>query len=298
VKFIALILMVTLSTGCAHFAANRVGDAMAGSGGTFAADNDPELIRDAVPFALKLEESLLAESPKHRGLLLATASGFTQYSYAFVQQDADELESTNLAAATAVRVRAGKLYLRARNYGLRGLDATHAGFQKALTADPKAAVRRATKRDVPLLYWTASAWGAAISVSKNNPDLVADLPKVEALIDRAVELDESFDHGAIHTFLINYEMARPGGKAEEAVARAKQHFDRAMQLSGGQLASPLVAYAEAVGVQKQQRAEFEKLLKQALAIDVEQKVEWRLTNLIMQRRAKWLLSRIDELFVE
>jgi predicted anti-sigma-YlaC factor YlaD len=298
VKYYVLILIVALSTGCARFAANRVGDAMSGSGGTFASDNDPELIRDAVPFALKWEESLLAESPKHRGLLLATASGFTQYGYAFVQQDADELESKDLTAATAQRVRARKLYLRARDYGLRGLDVNHAGLKKALTADPKQAVRLATKRDVPLLYWTAAAWGAAISASKDQPDIVADLPKMAALIDRAMELDESFDHGAIHTFMINYEMARPGVKADEAVALAKQNFDRAMQLSGGQLASPLVAYAEAVCIQKQQRAEFEKLLKQALAIDVDQKPEWRLTNLVMQRRAKWLLSRTDELFVE
>ena len=293
-----LIVIVALSTGCARFAVNRVGNAMSGSGGTFASDNDPELVKAAVPFALKLEESLLAESPKHRGLLLATTSGFTQYGYAFVQQDADELESKDLTAATAQRVRARKLYLRARDYGLRGLDVNHPGFQKALATDPKKAVRVATKRDVPLLYWTAASWGAAISVSKNQPDTVADLPKMEALIDRALELDESFDHGAIHSFLISYEMARPGVKADEAVARAKQNFERAMQLSGGQLASPLVAYAEAVCVQKQQRAEFEKLLNQALAIDVDQKPEWRLANLVMQRRAKWLLSRTDELFVE
>ena len=271
---------------------------MAGSGTTFASDNDPELIREAVPFALKLEESLLAESPDHRGLLLATTCGFTQYSYAFVQEDADELDAKDVTAATAMRVRARKLYLRARNYGLRGLEVSHRGFGEALQADPKKAVRVARKRDVPLLYWTAAAWGAAISVSKDQPDIVADLPKVEALIDRALELDESFDYGAIHTFLINYEMARPGVKTEEAVTRAKQNFERAMQLSGGQLASPLVAYAEAVCVQKQQRAEFEKLLNQALAIDVDQKPDWRLANLVMQRRAKWLLSRTDELFVE
>ena len=289
-----------LASGCSirHFAVNRVGDALAGSGGTFASDNDPDLIRDAAPFSLKLMESLLAESPRHRGLLLATTSGFTQYSYAFVQEDADELEAKDLAAATAMRVRARKLYLRARDYGLRGLDVNHRGFSQALREDPKQAVRVARKRDAPLLYWTAAAWGAAISVSKDKPDIVADLPKVEALIDRALEVDERFDHGAIHCFLISYEMARPGVKTDDAVARAKRHFERALELSGGKLASPLVAYAEAVCIQKQQKAEFEKLLKQALAIDADQKPDWRLTNLVMQRRARWLLSREDELFAE
>jgi predicted anti-sigma-YlaC factor YlaD len=208
------------------------------------------------------------------------------------------MEATNLAAATALRVRARKLYLRAREYGRRGLEVNHRGFTAALRADPKAAVRVATKRDVPLLYWTATAWGAAIAVSKDTPDLVADLPKVEALIDRALELDEKFDDGAIHTLLISYEMARPGVNADEAARRATQHFQRAVELSGGGLAAPLVTCAEAVCVQKQQRAEFEKLLRQALAIDADQKPEWRLTNLVMQRRARWLLSREDELFAE
>ena len=291
---------VALNSGCAvkRFAANRVGDALAGSGTTFSSDDDPELVRQAAPFSLKLMESVLAATPEHRGLLLATASGFTQYGYAFVQEDADELEATNLAAATAMRGRARKLYLRARDYGLRGLEVNHHGFGAALRADPRQAVRVCRKRDVPLLYWTASAWGAAISVSKDKPDAVADLPEVEALIDRALELDEKFDHGAIHTFLINYEMARPGIRADEAVRRATQHFQRAMELSEGRLASPLVAYAEAVCVQQQRRAEFDQRLKQAVAIDVDQKPEWRLTNLVMQQRARWLLSREDELFAQ
>lgn len=288
-KRLALILIV-LTTGCARFAVNRIGDAMAGSGSTFASDNDPELIRDAAPFALKLEESLLAESPRHRGLLLATASGFTQYGYAFVQQEADELETRDVAGAKTMRDRARKLYVRARDYGLRGLRVNELGFEKA--------VRLATKRDVPLLFWTAASWGALISISKNDPDVVADLPKVEALIDRALVLDEKFERGAIHSFLINYEMARPGLSPAEREKRAKQHFDRAMELGAGKVASPLVSYAEAVCLQRQQRAEFERLLKEALAIDVDQMPDCRLANLVTQRRARWLLSKIDDLFVE
>jgi len=102
-------------------AVNKVGDALAGSGSTFASDDDPELVKAAVPFSLKLMESLLAESPRHKGLLFATASGFTQYSYAFVQQDADEMEDKDVTGAAHLRARARRLYLRARNYGLRGL---------------------------------------------------------------------------------------------------------------------------------------------------------------------------------
>ncbi len=295
---LSLILLGMTSTSCVtRFAVGKLGDALAKSGTTFSSDDDPDLVASAVPFSLKLIESLLEENPRHVGLLLAAASGFTQYAYAFVQEDADEMENQDLAKSQYLRGRARRLYLRAKRYGIRGLEVRHKGWEPALRQDPKAAVRVATRRDVPLLYWTAASWGSAISLSKDNPDLVADQPIVEALIDRALELDESFDAGAIHTFLISYEPSRLAGQGD-AAERAKMHFDRAVELSGGHMASPLVAFAETISVSKQNRKEFEQLLHKALEIDADAKPEWRLANLISQRRARWLLERTDQLFVE
>jgi predicted anti-sigma-YlaC factor YlaD len=294
----SLLVLLLGMPGCSfkRIAVNEVGDALAEGGTTFASDDDPDLVKAAAPFSLKLMESLLRENPHHQGLLFAAASGFTQYAYAFVQQEADELEEKDLAAATELKTRARKLYLRARNYGFRGLEARHPGFEKALRSDPKQAVRPAVRKDVPLLYWTAVSWSAAISLSKDNPDSIADLPLAEAMIDRALELDEQFGDGAIHTFLITYEMSRQGGTGDPVV-RAKEHFDRAMAIARGQQAGPLVAFAEAVCVQQQDLKEFESLLKRALAIDPDARPEWRLENLLMQRRARWLLSRTDQLFL-
>ena len=290
--------LAVIGPGCSvkRMAVNKVGDALAGSGTTFASDDDPELVKAAVPFSLKLMESLLSENPRHQGLLLASCSGFTEYAYAFVQEDADETEDKDLAAAEEMRGRARRLYLRAHNYGLRGLEVRHNGFEKALRANPKSAVAVATAKDVPLLYWTALSWAAAISLSKDNPDLIAEMPLVEAMMERALALDEAFDYGAIHTYFITYEMSRSGGTGDPA-ARSRQHFERALALSGGQQAGPMVSFAEAVCVQKQDLKQFESLLRQALAINPDLKPEWRLANLVMQRRAKWLLSRTDQLFL-
>ena len=299
-KLLCLITLglTVIGSGCSvkHMAVNKVGDALAGGGTTFASDEDPELVKAAVPFSLKLMESLLNENPRHEGLLLASATGFTQYGYAFVQEDADEMEDKDLAAAEEMRGRARRLYLRARNYGLRGLEVRHKGFEKALRANAKTAVSAANAKDVPLLYWTAISWAAAISLSKDNPDLIAELPCVEAMMNRALALNEAFDYGAIHVYFITYEMSRSGGTGDPAT-RSRQHFERALALSGGQQAGPMVSFAEAVCVQKQDLKEFETLLHQALAINPDLKPEWRLANLVMQRRAKWLLSRTDQLFL-
>jgi len=297
-RVMALCLLAAVASGACSvkkFAINKLGDSLANSGTTYAADDDPELVGQALPFSLKLVEGLLAESPEHRGLLLAAASGFTEYAYAYVNQDADMIEPESLEKATALRGRARRLYLRARDYGLRGLDARHKGFTQAVKRDPKAAVRAMEKGDVPMLYWTAASWTLAISVSRDNPDLLADQPIAEALIDRAMALDPDYDNGTIHGFLIAYEPARQGVKGDSA-ARARMHFDREVTLTKGQLASPFVSLAESVSVQNQDRAEFETLLKRALSVNPDERPEWRLQNLITQRRARWLLARVDDLF--
>jgi predicted anti-sigma-YlaC factor YlaD len=298
VRILLIVFSLSLLPGCSvrKIAVKKLGDALAESGTTFASDNDPELVKGALPFSLKLIESLLAESPRHRGLLFAASSGFTQYAYAFVKEEADETEPQNFALATEMRARARNLFLRARDYGLRGLETTHPNFGALLSKDPQTAVRAAKTADVPLLYWTAASWGLAITLSKNEPALISDQPIVEALIDRALELNEGFDQGAIHSFLISYEPARQGAEGDP-LERARKHFDRAMQLSGGFQAGPLVSLAESVSIAKRDRQEFQSLLDRAIAVDVNAKPEYRLSNLVMQRRARWLLSRIDDLFL-
>lgn len=298
-QLVPLLVMAIATNGCSvrKFAINKLGDSLANGGTTFASDNDPEFVGQAIPFSLKLIEGLLAESPKHRGLLFAAASGFTQYSYVWVQQPGDEIEEVDVDKAGELHTRARRLFLRAKDYGLRGLEAKHKNLAANLKENPKEALRPMTKRDVPTLYWTAASWGAAISLSKDHPEIVAQQPQVEALIDRAYELDPDYEHGAIDAFLISYESARQGAPGDYA-ERCKMHFDRAVALSKGELAGPYVAYAESVSVHKQNRAEFEAMLKKALAVNPDSRMEWRLNNIIMQRRARWLLSREDDLFLE
>lgn len=295
-RSITLLPLILLLTSCSlkKYAINRAGDALAGTGDTFASDDDPDLIRAAVPFSLKLIESLLAESPRHEGLLLAAARGFTQYSYAFVQEDADEIEDTDRTRATALRARAAKLYVRARNYGLRGLEVKHKDFTARLKANPKDAVRELKKSDVEMMYWTTLAWAAALSAS-HDFTMLPEIPRFEALCDRVLELDETFEEGAIHTFLITYEMSRLNPKPDR-LAIAKDHFDRNMALAGEHQAGPLVTYAENVLVAQKDKAGFQEMLRRALRVDVNKWPEHRQLNLVMQRRARWLLSRTDKLF--
>ena len=293
-----LAVAATLLPGCSirGYAINKLGDALAGTGSSFGSDEDPELIGDASPFGLKTMESLIEESPRHKGLLLAATRGFVQYAYGWIQMDADALEATDLAHATAMRERSRRLYLRARNYGLRGLEVDLPGLRAALARDPKAALAKAKKDQVPQLYWTAMAWGAALTLKVNDPDVSLDQPIVEALARRALELDEGWGLGSVHEFLLAWEAGHSslGGSIE----LAREHYQKALAFGGDKRAILYVTYAQSICIPTQDKAGFQESLEKALAIDVSQPSDQRLANIIAQKRARWQLGRLDELFIE
>ena len=294
--FAVLALSVAFS-GCSikKMAINTFGNALADSGSSFATDDDPELVAAAVPFGLKTIEGLLVQSPRHKGLLLAACSGFTQYAYAFVQQEADYIEAQDLGRATAQRARAKKLFLRAVGYGMRGFEVEFPGFREQLRKDLDGTLAKTTRKHVPLIYYTAAAWAAAFAIDVADSDLSVQQTTIEMMMRRALALDQTWGQGSLHDFFISWEAAHvsAGGSYEKAA----EHFARSKQLGGGLRVSPLVSYAESVLVSQQKKAEFERLLNDALQIDISKAApENNLANVIAQRRARWLLSRVDELF--
>lgn len=301
VRLVSLLTLLAFSAGCSvkRYAINQVGDILASSGSIYESDEDIEFVGEALPFSLKLVESLIEESPNHRGLLLAAARGFTVYSYAYVDFDAQVIADESFERAREQRERARAFYLRAHRYAIRGLDLFYPGFGATLVRDPEAAVRivepKKAKEILPFLYWGAASLGLAIASAKNDAAMLARIPEVEALLDRSLELDEAWDEGALHEFYVTLAGAKSGAVDVDLVRR---HYQRALELSGGRRASVYLAYAETVCVPGQRAAEFRDLVNLALSVDPNAEPESRLTNLVAQRRAKWLLSRIDELFLE
>jgi len=274
-------------------------NAIAGGSSAYGTDDDPQLVEAASPFGLKTMESLLAEQPEHVGLLTSLARDFSQYTYAFVDLKADVADLEGRAAeARAGRLRALRLYLRARDYGLRGLEIRHQGMAARLRSirDLPAELKRAEKEDLPLLYWTAAAWGLAVSVATDRMDLVAELPAPAAMMARALELDEGYDDGAIHEFYVTFDATRSEAEGG-GPKRAKAHLDRALELSKGRKLGPLVSYAEGVCVKLQDRAEFTQLLNKVIQTDVEKEPTYRMANVLAQRRARVLLAHVDDLFL-
>ncbi len=284
-----------LFSGCSlnRFAASYLSE---GPASTFAQDDDPELVGDALPFALKVMEGVRDGAPDHKGIHLALASGFAQYAYAFVQLKAEAIEGKDFDEAVRLKARAAKLFLRAHRYGMRGLEIAHPSFEKKSAEDLPRALSETEKEDVPLLYWTGLSLAAHANVNRASTDAIASLPTAVAMLQRALELDETFDKGAIHEFFITYS-AMTGKNQGGGEEQARRHFRRAVELSNGKKASPYIALAESVSVARQDRKEFLSLLDMALAIDPESAPEFKLANTLMQEKALRLKARIDDLFL-
>jgi predicted anti-sigma-YlaC factor YlaD len=296
-----LVLAIPIMAGCSirRYAINMVGNALASGNSVYENDEDLDLVGAALPFGLKLMESLLSQSPDHPGLLLTSCKGFVLYSYAYVQYEAEAKEGQDFDQARALRKRARKLYMRALSYGLRGLERSYPGFEKQLFIEPQKAVAQINmkdkKRDLPFLYWSAAALGLAISVSLDDAALIARLPEVEAMMNRGLELDEKWEEGSFHQFKVQLVGAKVGELDRNLI---KTHYERALELSQGHNAGLHLAYAEAVSVPTQNMPEFRYLVGQTLSIDPEQHPENRLVNLIARRRAQWLLNHIDDLILD
>jgi hypothetical protein len=279
-----------------RYAVGQVANSLTSGPDVYATDDDPELVRDALPFGLKTMESLLEAVPGHEGLLLSLCRGFTSYAFAFVQSEGDVVVNSDYARASALHARALRLYLRARDYGVRGLERRHRGIGAELRLDPARATARLGRRDVPLLYWTSAAWGSAIALGKDRPELLADLPAIRALLDRGLALDEGYEAGAMHEALVLLDALPEAMGGSER--RARGHFERAVALSNGERPGPFVTLAQSVAVQRQDRGEFRALLERALACDPEQDRAQRLVTVVLQRKARALLDRQDEFFID
>ena len=280
-------------------AINKVSDILSGStgGSAFTGDEDPALVGDALPFALKMYETLLEQNPEHTGLLLTTGMGFIMYANAFVQTPALMLPDDQYENQAEMLERAKKFYIRGRDYCFRALEVNYPGFLEALYSEnPALFLENLTLEEVPLLYWSGAGWLAAISIDIFDVELSMNLDKAAVLMDRAYELDPDFGRGVIDDFYILYYASVPegmGGSREKAL----YHFKRAVEISQGANPSPYLSLATTLSIQDQNADEYKMLLERALAIDTDLDPENRLANIIVQEKAGWYLEHIEDFFL-
>jgi len=246
-------------------------------------EDDLELAKTAIESNLKLLEGMLKRHPENEKLLFLATQGYTAYALGFVEDH--DLE------------RARKLYLRAKNFGLKILCCKKQ-FKTALNEDLDTfteSLNQFSKNNVPALFWTANAWGSYINLSMTDPQALVELPKVQVIMQRVLELDESYFFGGAHLFFGTILAAKPpllGGNPQ----KARQHFDRCLEFSNGKFLLPYVYYAEHYAVRTMNQELFQQLLQTVVSTDIDVLPEQRLPNAIAKKKAQLLLSAEAELF--
>ncbi len=268
------------------------------SADVFSTDNDPDFVADALPFAIKLYETLLGSLPGHAGLRLRTGSLYIMYANAFVQTPADMTPRSSLEAKDYLLARAKNLYLRGRDILFVALEKKNPRIRGQLKERRYAeAMAPFGQEDAGLLYWTAVGWVAAFSVDPFDMTLGQTVPQTRAMIEKVAALEPGFGNGSLDAFYVSYYGSLPeylGGDA----AKAREHFAKAQARAGKSDTSSLLALATTVSVKEQNAAEFRALLGRVLAFDPDSHPPTRLVNILNRRKARWLLDHIDDFFIE
>lgn len=296
------LLLTLLPSGCSieKLALKKVSKMLTSSSTSdvFRSDNDPDFVGQALPFAIKLYESLLGSMPADPGLRLRTGSLYVMYANAFVETPADMIARTELEKRDALLARAKNLYLRGRDILLIGLERRNPRLLQQLhDRRYDQAMSPFRLADADLLYWTALGWLAAYAVDPFDMTLGQTVPQTRAMIERVRALDPDYGHGSLDSFYVGYYGSLPADLGGDP-AKARDHFAKAQAVAGKTDTSALISLATTVSVKEQNAAEFKDLLGRVLAFDVSSAPDNRLVNTINQRRARWLLAHIDDFFIE
>jgi hypothetical protein len=246
-------------------------------------ESDLALAEASIGSNLKLIESVLRSDPGNEKLLMMACRGYSSYAMAFVE-DVDP-------------ARARGFYLRGKEYGLR-LFPEGSAVGKALRSEPSTtveALRRASLSDVPKVFWTAVSWGGAIALDLTDPDALAALPVVQAMMEWVREKDPAYFYGGPDFFLGTIAGSRPAMLGGDPPA-ARDHFERALGLNGGRFLLTYVYYARSYAVQAQDSALFNRLLTAVDTASIDILPEARLSNAVAKKKAVLLRSKTNELF--
>jgi hypothetical protein len=273
-----------LLTGCLRAIATDTVGSIVGTGfGAITSEGDLEFAGRALPANLKLLEVMLENEPENEEILLLLSQGYSSYALGFVEDDDP--------------ARARDFYRRGARYGERALR-LHGGLGRGFDGtldDLAAALPAAGREDVPALFWTAFGWGGLANLTLTDPDVLAMIPRVEAVMQRVTEVDSAFYYGGAHLFLGALAGSRPrmlGGDPD----RARRHFETALRINGGRFLLTHVYYARSYAVQMMDEALFEELLERVRTTSPDVLPELRLANAIARKKADLLLARKAELF--
>lgn len=252
---------------------------------------DFEVANTAAFAGLAQFEGMHYLAPQNENALFLLTKGWTGATFGFIEdqmEQAEDLEGIDgpMYLYQQSRTKAG--YDRAIFYGTQLVEMKNPGFDAAKKNDGtmKEWLKGFDAADVPNLFWLGYAWIARTNAGKDDPALVAELYVGVAIMERVLELDETYLYGSAHTVIGAYHARSATAELDEA----KKHFDKAIEMTKGKLLLPKVQLAAKYYCLKADKESYVKTLTEVLEAG-DTMPEQRLQNAIAKRRAKRYMGK-------
>ncbi len=245
-------------------------------------ETDLDLAEESIPANLNMLQGMITIDPENAQLHTFAAQAFYGLSYGFNEDNRPE--------------RASDFYLRGMKHGLTALEVSGArDLFNSPIADFEKQINRLGKGNVPAMFWTASCWAKWIDMHRDNTEAIAQLSRATALMQRVIELDDTFYYGGAHMYFGVYYGSRApmlGGNFE----KSHQHFNRAREITNSKLLIPDLLQAQYLARQQHDRQDFHDRLTAIINAPDDLMPELGLQNQIAKRKAALLLKKEREWF--
>ena len=297
----ALIGIGASQSGCSMtaMAADTTVDIMTAGKPAFDRESDLHLARAGAEANIMMMEGLTVTVPGNADLWQLLAEAYTGYAFGFVEDDLEALSEDD-DAYEATLARAYGFYVRGRDAALHKLNEDHGGLPDFLTAGNASiaeALSDMDKDDVPALYWLAQSWSSMVNLHQDDPGHLLHLERIQAVMDRVMELDERYFDGGPHLFFGVLKSAAPQALSDQS-EEAAAHFAKAWKISGEKNLMVKALQARFLRVAAQDRAAFEADLQAVLDAPDDLSRRHNLVNALAKRRASKWLAKAGEYFPE
>ena len=256
-------------------------------------ETDVQYARESALPMMKILEVTRESKPRDFNMLQMLARAYGQYAFGFLEEDLLRASPDNV---NAIYDRTANFYRRGMEYGIAALSRKKSikkSFNSSLS-EFKLALSHMGKRYVAALFWTAFDWAGWLNLNRDDPAAIVNVPRIEAILQRVLQLDASYYHGSAHVLLATIYASRPailGGDSK----MAKSEFDKAFDVDPDYLMTKVI-FAQYYARQIHDRALFEETLKNVKKYKGVSSPDAGLGNALAKRRAKILLLKVDKLF--
>ena len=288
-------LIATVGCGAKKIATDTIGKIATEGMASFENESDVEFARESAPALIKTMEVLRYGNKKNRDTLTLLSKAYGQFAFGFLEEDMLK-HKRGSEEYTKARERAELFYRRGKEYGIAALIG-NSGMKKAFKEpfpEFKRALQGLGKKFVPALFWTAFNWANWLNLKADDPMAIVDLPRIEAIANRVLELDGDFCYGSAHALIATILSSRPkmlGGNPE----LAGQEFARAMAIEPNYLMTKIL-YSQYYARRMGDKNLFETTLNDVISADLSLLQSQMLANKLAKRRARILLDMKKELF--